>query len=213
MSGVLLGWVDRLIGRVVIVGCWVPTDTPDAKSLHRLASSLPRVLLSAVASLIPVSTTASDVALQSFRAGAADLDQSDQELSTIHRRMMEEAVRNGSSGYADEVVLCCSPSDRFGFRYGDVQHCIRMYHGRSDTVVPLKAARLVAKQFESCKYYEIEDVTHQTIIARSMVEGTFLHLLEDIQSNFNVPDRTFTRSNTIDKIIKASSQSILETQP
>mmetsp|Transcript_2973 Transcript_2973/g.9106 ORF Transcript_2973/g.9106 Transcript_2973/m.9106 type:complete len:327 (+) Transcript_2973:283-1263(+) len=196
----------RLIGRLVVVACWAPTDCPGVKPLHRLASSLPRGVLGAVASLLPASDL-SNYALSSLRLGKADADQSDIDAETIRLGMIQQATRQGTKGFRDEVVMCCGTTGNFGFKYEEIDYPTRIYHGRCDKVVPLKTARYVANHLPDVKYFEIDQIDHQTIIARSLVEGTLMHLIEDITEDLQLvlPRIIRAKHNTVEMLLASPS--------
>eukprot|EP00188_Purpureofilum_apyrenoidigerum_P005978 Plantae.Rhodophyta-Purpureofilum_apyrenoidigerum.ctg84850.p1 GENE.Plantae.Rhodophyta-Purpureofilum_apyrenoidigerum.ctg84850~~Plantae.Rhodophyta-Purpureofilum_apyrenoidigerum.ctg84850.p1 ORF type:complete len:121 (-),score=8.36 Plantae.Rhodophyta-Purpureofilum_apyrenoidigerum.ctg84850:167-484(-) len=101
---------------------------------------------------------------------------------------------------------------KFGFKYEEIDYPTRIYHGRCDKVVPLETARYVANHLPDAKYFEIDQIDHQTIIARSLVEGTLMHLIEDITDDLQLvlPRTIRTKTNTVETLLTVPSPQPLD---
>ena len=149
---------ERLMAAGIISGL-APVDHPQVRrglsQLHKLSAVLVRrapEIVNLVLGLLARSTRQHpELIIRSMRLLASPADRRVLSRPEVQRTQIDgikEAFRRGSQGAAHEAILLREP---WGFRVEEIRVPVHLWHGETDTIVPVEMGRYLAEHIPQCR--------------------------------------------------------------
>ncbi|KAF0693900.1 Aste57867_15174 [Aphanomyces stellatus] len=171
----------RLVQPIMLVAPWVGIDNPGTLGLLKVAAFCPTALISAGIKLMDVSTDLSCLSASPNYILAAMSTRKDHAYAHFYApadetpvpfHEFQQRVQAEPNNVLQDAILCLGKC-RTGFRFDQVDVHVHVFHGRKDSLVPLRAAQEFVAKLPHADLDVIEDGNHMILFDEDVMEAVF----------------------------------------